>query len=495
MKVLPNLNRDPNIDLSDLHFTFIFYNYKETSNIMVPQGYLEDVLGNTPSMSALYVAAVLTKYGCNVKIIDAAVNAWGIEETLEELRKTSPDVVGFTVCSADFNLNSKKWIEAVKREIGCKVVVGGELAREYPEELLLACQAIDAVVPGQADFALGPLLAAWRDEQPLSGVSGIAFRNEDGGVTNTGPSEQLSDYDAFPFLPYHLLPIEKYVTPGARYKNYVGFLSARSCPFSCSYCVESVWKYVAMSPKRAVDEMEWLHYELGVREFDFWDPTFNINKKRLINFCEELVRRGLKIHFAVRGRVDLMDAEQLAQLKAAGCYRVQYGIESSDAAVLANMNRRERGSPDQTRAMVEETKRQGIEVAGYMIYGLKCQSRDSLERSLDYVSSLKLDHIIGLPAYHGPGTEIYREWSDEHDGADFWRDIILSGENDITTLLAGAPQYYSLEERIAFMGRYLRAVYMRPDQIVKTLLRDTRNPKIIMAKVKAVRQVFKIALR
>ena len=83
---------------------------------MVPQGYLEDVLGNTPSMSALYVTAVLTKYGCNVMIIDAAVNAWGIEETLEELRKTSPDVVGFTVCSADFNLNSKKWIEAVKRE-------------------------------------------------------------------------------------------------------------------------------------------------------------------------------------------------------------------------------------------------------------------------------------------------------------------------------------------------------------------------------------------
>jgi anaerobic magnesium-protoporphyrin IX monomethyl ester cyclase len=70
---------------------------------------------------------------------------------------------------------------------------------------------------------------------------------------------------------------------------------ARGCPFTCSFC--SQWKfwrdYRVRDPKKVVDEIENLVNDHGVGFFILADEEPTINRKKFIEFCEELIDRGL----------------------------------------------------------------------------------------------------------------------------------------------------------------------------------------------------------
>jgi anaerobic magnesium-protoporphyrin IX monomethyl ester cyclase len=492
MMINPILYKDPKIDLSDIKVTLVFYNYAERGTLMVPEGYLSEVLGHTPSMSILSVAAILKKYSCDVKVIDAALHGWGVEETIEELKKHQPDVVGLTITSADFNLTSKKWIQRIKKDIGAKIMVGGELATFYPAEVLSSTPEIDYVFVGECDLSLGPLLAQVRDSKPLEDIPGVGFRNKLGQVTVTPKGPAVKELESLPFLPYYLEDYSKYVTPQAEHRNYTGMLGARSCPFTCNYCIEHYPKYVAMSPKRVVDEIEWSHHEFNMNEYDFWDPVFNIKKERTFAICDEIIKRKLNISFSIHARCDTIDKDTLVKLKKAGCIRIQYGLESSLPDIREKMNRRGRESNEHTKKIFQCTRDQGISTAGYLVVGFPYQTTASYEETRKFLKSLSIDHTISLPAYIGPGTDVYNTWMEEHDGRDFWRETTLSGNSDADALLNSMPQAISLEEKLKYTSRYLSAVYLRPRQVINIFTKYIFSPFSLLAKIKAASEVLSL---
>ena len=76
---------------------------------------------------------------------------------------------------------------------------------------------------------------------------------------------------------------------------------ARGCPFTCSFC--SQWKfwrdYRIRDPKKVVDEIETLFTSYDVRFFILADEEPTINRKKFIQFCEELIARGLNKKLSV----------------------------------------------------------------------------------------------------------------------------------------------------------------------------------------------------
>ncbi|MBI4178493.1 radical SAM protein [bacterium] len=492
MKINPIPYRDPEIDLSDITVVVLFYNYREQATLMVPQGYLANVLGDTPSMSVLAVAAVLLKYGCNVKIVDAALHDWDVHRTVQELKKYSPDYVGITITSADFNHISKPWIRVIKKELGCKIVVGGELATFYPREVLETTPEIDYLIRGQSDQNLGPLLARVRDGKPPDQIPGVGFRNEDGDIVLTPEAPGITELESFPFLPYNLLEYEKYTTPATAYKNFTGALSVRSCPYSCNYCIERHPRYVEMSPKRLVDELEWAHVEFNMNEYNFWDPTFNINRHRVAEICDEIGRRGLKIHFSIHARPYLMSEELLKKLKKAGCLRIQYGVECGDETVLASMNRGIKENLDHVREVFKMTQNVGISAAGYLVNGLPYQTHESFIKTAHFMRTLPIDYVISLPAYIGPGTGIYNRWKEEN-GHDFWAEHIRSGEKDIAVTSNKLPRYWDPAKIWKYNSHILRAVYFRPRQILKVITKDLFSPCSYLYKWRAAKLITKLA--
>ncbi len=82
---------------------------------------------------------------------------------------------------------------------------------------------------------------------------------------------------------------------------------ARGCPFTCSFC--SQWKfwrdYRVRDPKKVVDEIQTLYERYQVRFFILADEEPTINRKKFIEFCEELIDRGLneKVTWGINTRV------------------------------------------------------------------------------------------------------------------------------------------------------------------------------------------------
>ena len=56
---------------------------------------------------------------------------------------------------------------------------------------------------------------------------------------------------------------------------------------------------------------------MGIYEFLFYDDTFTVNKQRVIDICQEIIRRKLDIGWDMRSRVDTVDEEMLRYLKMA----------------------------------------------------------------------------------------------------------------------------------------------------------------------------------
>jgi anaerobic magnesium-protoporphyrin IX monomethyl ester cyclase len=119
---------------------------------------------------------------------------------------------------------------------------------------------------------------------------------------------------------------------------------ARGCPFTCSFC--SQWKfwrdYRVRDPKKVVDEIEKLVKEHGVGFFILADEEPTINRKKFIQFCEELIARGLpdKIKWGINTRVtDILRDEKFLELYREPAWFMSLGTEAAAQLKLDRFNK------------------------------------------------------------------------------------------------------------------------------------------------------------
>ena len=114
-------------------------------------------------------------------------------------------------------------------------------------------------------------------------------------------------------------------------------ISSRGCPFHCAFCDRPLSPvtshFRSRSAKNVVDELSECA-ELGIKDFLFYDDTFTVNKKRVLEICNEILSRGLRIRWDIRTRVDTVDREMLNILKKSGCAAIHYGVEAGNDRVL-----------------------------------------------------------------------------------------------------------------------------------------------------------------
>jgi radical SAM superfamily enzyme YgiQ (UPF0313 family) len=124
------------------------------------------------------------------------------------------------------------------------------------------------------------------------------------------------------------------------------------------------------SPRRIVDEIEYLYRECGVRAIQFQDDTINVPRQRGIDICDEIIRRNLHecMTFAGSLRVNtpLVSPLLFEKLHQAGFTYLGFGVESGSQKVLNTM--RKDLTPGEVRAAVKMARRAGIKrVMGYVM--------------------------------------------------------------------------------------------------------------------------------
>jgi len=296
-----------------------------------------------PPLDMPCLAAVLMDADFGVEVIEAGALGLTSEELLARLRSSSPGddtllLVRTSLPTIDFDLG-------VCADLAERLSFGGvALFGPVLSSLLWHVEknpALDYLLLGEPD---GPALELMRGD-PLEQIAGLRYHTDDGWQAASGRRFE-TDLDSLPFPRWDLLPHERYVIPKsstAGTLKALPMLTSRGCPYGCSYCPYPIgqglkWRY--RSPENVADEMEQLVSRYGVEYILFRDPMFSLKQSRVVELCEEILRRGIKVMWKCETRVDCLDEATIAIMARAGCTGINFGIESTDPEIQEGVHRK-----------------------------------------------------------------------------------------------------------------------------------------------------------
>ena len=198
---------------------------------------------------------------------------------------------------------------------------------------------------------------------------------------------------------------------------------ARGCPFTCSFC--SQWKfwrdYRVRDPLKVVDEIERLVNDHDVGFFILADEEPTINRKKFIQFCEELIARGLpdKIKWGINTRVtDIMrDKELLPLYRKAGLVHVSLGTEAAAQLKLDQFNKETK--VEENKEAIRLLREADIFVEAQFIVGLDNETEETLEETYRMAWDWQPDLANWAMYTPWPFTPLFQEIRDQVEVFDY----------------------------------------------------------------------------
>ena len=364
-----------------------------------------------PPLSLSYLAAVLQKEDIEVEILDLLVSKDSPSKIRDKLEEYQPQVVGATCVTLNYPTAARNLKVCKDFDPRIVTVLGGPHASFAVEETLLRAPWIDVLVIGEGERTLVELVRALETGAGFGQVAGIAFR-DDSKVVTTEPRSLIEGLDEFPFPARNLLPLSKYRALGVP----CTVITSRGCPYKCIFCSgpRLFGRRVRFrDPKLVVDEIEYIHKELGFERLNIVDDTFTLNHRHARAVCEEILRRGLKFQWNVFARADTVTEDILKLMREAGCAWLLFGVESAAPEILKTIKKGT--TPDVVRRGVKLTTEAGIKVFNSFIIGLPGESPETAQQSLAFARELDRDYGAKY-GFHLlsplPGTELYERPAD-----------------------------------------------------------------------------------
>jgi anaerobic magnesium-protoporphyrin IX monomethyl ester cyclase len=372
-----------------------------------------------PPLGLGYVAAALKKRGFEVDLIDCTFMQF--KDAVERVKLSKPQIIGF-YSMFSMKKTTLDLVAALKSECGGEsglFVVGGPLPSWSPESFL---DAFDVVVIGEGEKTMVELADSVARGVGFSVVRGLVYKDGK-SIVHTEPREFIEDLDSLAFPSRELFDNEAYKK---YYLDRFGYstsamITSRGCPFSCDFCSRPIFgtEIRSRSVSSIVDEVEEIA-ALGYDRVWFADDCFTLNSKHVVNVCNELVRRKVKVKWECLSRVDTMDTEVAEAMKRAGCLRVFFGIESGNDSVLGLMNKHI--TTAQAKNAVYAAKAAGLKTGAFFIIGYPGESDKTVLDTVRFASGLPLDYVSFTLPYPIPGTPLYERVKDKGVAIEDWEE-------------------------------------------------------------------------
>jgi anaerobic magnesium-protoporphyrin IX monomethyl ester cyclase len=412
-----------------------------------------------PPLGILSIASYLESLNFNVVVYD--IHGEGIDdvEIRHRLRRDRPRFVGISVLTS-MAIPSQKIAKICKEEVpGCTVVVGGAHAEAMPERMLRN-SAIDAVVRGDGEEPMRQIVEGCA----YSEINGLSFRKGK-AIHHNKPSEVNMDLDKYPFPAYHLVDFKNYFPGTGTYRSLpaINMLSTRGCPGACVFCNSAFTTLRTRDPIKVAEQIRYLREKHGIRQVQFYDDTFTVMKKFVIEFCEKMIEMDLGVDWSAYIRGDCFSDELASRMKQAGCHQVLLGVETGNAQIAERM-----GKPIARERYFEAVKiahRNGLEVRGSFIIGHMGETWETMEDTLNFAMELDCDLFqlsINTPY---PGTALYNMVVQQ--GTLIHKNWYNYGQGQV---LIDQPQL-STEEIFRFERLAFRRFYLRPKSIFRLMER------------------------
>lgn len=317
-----------------------------------------------------------------------------------------PDMVAYSSLTLSYHA-VRRLSRMIKNACDPVQIIGGPHATAVAEAVLKEGQ-FDYAVVGEADKALPELVRLLEESDDPSKAPNTVCR-KNGEYSHSPLAPLVEDLDALPF------PDKKMFIRAGAAGNRLGILTARNCPFSCTYCSHSLRQeqyqglgkyYRQRSVENVMDEITAM-LPHGFKNIRIWDDIFGIRKEWTLLFLERL-KKETGLPFSVTMHVKGVDAEMAKALKAAGCQRVALGIQSGDDQVRRSLLGR-RESIEESRQAIRILKAHGLFVLAEVMLGLPGESREQMNRTIHFCQSEKPDNVSAFIYFPMPGTRMIHQ--------------------------------------------------------------------------------------
>jgi len=171
-------------------------------------------------------------------------------------------------------------------------------------------------------------------------------------------------------------------------------------------CCKNNPKVRLNSAERLIDEIGMLHDEYGYRAIAFPEDIFTLNKKRTVQVCEFLKRKGIVWRCLVRADLTVKyGLDFLDMMIDSGCIGVGIGIESGSNTILRNVNKAE--NIEQMHEAIAMLKSRHVFIKGFFIVGLPGETEETLAETERFLQRARLDDIDCKIFQPYPGSPIY----------------------------------------------------------------------------------------
>src|SRR5579864_6213711 len=112
--------------------------------------------------------------------------------------------------------------------------------------------------------------------------------------------------------------------------------AGRGCPYACTFCATApFWsrRYRVRSIPHLLEEIAFLHHSYGYDSFCLVHDLLTLDHDFLFDFCDALMAARLPVQWLANSRTDISLRGLLPKMRAAGCWKLFFGIESASPEV------------------------------------------------------------------------------------------------------------------------------------------------------------------
>jgi len=427
------------------------------------------IVGLWPNVEYGLIAALLAADGHAATILDANHLGLSWEAMLARAVAFAPDVV--FVLSITATLDDDV---AVVRDLAAALPRAtfawwGTHASVRPDDYLAAFRSPRAVVVRrEPDLTARDLVSTLaHDHAAMTVLAGLSW--SDGDASRHNPDRPfVADLDSLPMPSHEAMATGEHLATDT-HQPFALIKTSRGCPANCVFCTThafhgSAWR--PRSPESIVDEITYVRRTRGVRDFFLQSDVFSRDRDWTLALCERLLSADLGITWFCNSRVDTVDEEVLARMKAAGCRLVALGVESGSDRVLRAIRK------GATSARGEETlaacRKVGLPALTYWVFGLPGETADTIAETLAYIDRTAPDYAHFYTPTPLPGSRLFDQLG--------IADRVAAGELTWSDFFQGvSAQFVSPDVTVSQVSAAVRKAYLRfytsPRRLVREGLR------------------------
>lgn len=447
-----------------MKITLVFPPFGNSIRTTLPQ-FVDENEGLFPPLGIMYVASYLKEKGSGdeIQLVDAALEKLDHAQIAAKAAAFGSDIVGISCWT--FSLVDTLLVASEVKKASPKtlVVLGGPHVSIYPEQTA-AMEQVDFAVVNDGEKAFFELVSRLKGDRDFDKVPNLYYKR--GGKVAKSSCEHLEkDLDSLPFPDRSMTAFREYYSLMDGVNPVTTMITSRGCPFNCDFCLKqnTGWRY--RSVPDILEEMK-LCAGMGIRNFFIFDETFTVNKKRILELCDGIVKNGLGIVWSCRARVDTVDDEILAAMRRAGCRRISFGVEAADPGVLKLLNKRI-DIKQAEKAFAAAKREKMVTLADFMV---ACPGEGPAESRATIELSKKLNPDFAQFSLFTllPETKLYE--TGLKTGVvkgDVWKEYASAPESGFKPPLWNL---YSEDDAVKLLNDAYRAFYLRPSYVLRRLL-------------------------